>query len=139
MQPRLAPLRRSGEDRRAVGDRRGAFRIINHELHGPISLPASAENLQEDFSPGLNKDPATIVSAGRLRPAPSTGRNPCCFGIADLLVLVFAIVAAVTIRCRLPRAALPLAVPAARTMVAQIPAIEPKMIPRRACGAGDFH
>jgi hypothetical protein len=35
--------------RRAVGDPRAAFRIINHELHGAIPLPASAENLQKDF------------------------------------------------------------------------------------------
>jgi hypothetical protein len=35
------------------------FRIINHELHSAIPLPASAENLQEDFSSRLNKDPST--------------------------------------------------------------------------------
>jgi hypothetical protein len=32
-----------------------AFRIINHELHGAIPLPASAENLQEDFPFRLNR------------------------------------------------------------------------------------
>jgi hypothetical protein len=63
---------------------------------------------------------------------------PAGFGIADLLVLVFVIVAAVKICSRLPRATFPLAVPAARTMVAQIPAIELKMIRRRTCGAGEF-
>jgi hypothetical protein len=42
-----------------------AFRTINHELHGAIPLPASAENLQENFSCRLNKGPSTIGLAGR--------------------------------------------------------------------------
>ena len=34
---------------------RTADRAINHELHTAIPLPASAENLQEDFYPRFNK------------------------------------------------------------------------------------
>jgi hypothetical protein len=37
------------------GDPRDAVRIINHELRSAIPLPASAENLQENFSFRLNK------------------------------------------------------------------------------------
>jgi hypothetical protein len=46
---------------RGVGEPRAPFRTINHELHGAIPLPASAENLQENFSPRLNNDPSTNV------------------------------------------------------------------------------
>ncbi len=48
-------------------------RTINRKLHSPIPLPASAENLQEDFSFRLNKDLATIVSP--LPMAASDGRE----------------------------------------------------------------
>jgi hypothetical protein len=77
--------------RRAIGDQRAAFRTINHELHSAIPLPASAENLQENFSSRLNKTLRRIVSPAavgrrRLRVANVDG-----FGIAN--VLVFDIVA----------------------------------------------
>jgi ATP-dependent protease HslVU peptidase subunit len=51
-------LRRLADCRRAAGDARAAFRAINHELHSTIPLPASAENLQENFSSRLNKSNA---------------------------------------------------------------------------------
>jgi hypothetical protein len=62
-------------------------------LRGASLLLASAEILQEDFSFRLNKDPRRIVSSAavgrrRLRVAIVDG-----FGIADVLVLVFDIVA----------------------------------------------
>jgi hypothetical protein len=55
--------------RRAVGDQRAAFRTINHELHSAIPRPASAENLQENFSFRLNKDPSRGLASrlGRRR------------------------------------------------------------------------
>jgi hypothetical protein len=79
--------------RAAVGDPRAASRSINHELHSAIPRPASAENLQMDFSSRLNKGLRRIVSPAavvrrRLRVEIVDG-----FGIADVLVLVFDIVA----------------------------------------------
>ena len=69
--PRIGALRRLANCRRAVGDPRPAFRIINHELRGAIPLPASAENLQENFCFRLNKPSVEFFR----RPAPFTGRN----------------------------------------------------------------
>jgi hypothetical protein len=60
--------RRSSAVPRAVGDPHPASRIINHKLQSAIPLPASAENLQENFSSRLNKDPSTNCLAGS-RPA----------------------------------------------------------------------
>jgi hypothetical protein len=57
------------------GDPRAALRAINHELCTANPLPASAENLQEDFSSKLNKDLSTNCLAGRRLPAPATDRN----------------------------------------------------------------
>jgi hypothetical protein len=71
---------------RAVGGPHVAFRTINHKLHSAIPPPASAENLQENFSSRLNKDPLpAAVGRRRLRVA--------IVGIADLPVLVFDTVA----------------------------------------------
>jgi hypothetical protein len=53
--------------RRAVGDPCGASRIINHKLHSAISPPASAENLQENFSFRLNKTLRRMVSPAMRR------------------------------------------------------------------------
>jgi hypothetical protein len=79
--PRMAPLRRVGG--LPLGRWRSArrFRIINHELHGANPPPASAENLQEDFSSRLNRA-FDQWSRRRHRPAPSTGRNRRWLGSA---------------------------------------------------------
>jgi len=79
--------------RRAVGDPLAAFRAVYQELYSAIRLPASAENLQEDFSSRLNNALRRIVSPAAVeRP-----RLPVAivdrFGIADVLVRVFDLVA----------------------------------------------
>jgi hypothetical protein len=43
--------------RPALGDPRAASLTINHKLRGATPLPASAENLQRNFSSRLNKHP----------------------------------------------------------------------------------
>jgi hypothetical protein len=72
---------------------RGPIFDLNHELRSAIRLPASAENLQEDF-------PSRLNNALRRRASPAAvGRDrlPVAivdgFGIADVLVRVFHIVA----------------------------------------------
>jgi hypothetical protein len=64
-----------------------AIRSINRQLYRAIPPPASAENLQEDFSSRLNKDLRRIASSAavgrrRLRVTIVDG-----LGIADVLVI----------------------------------------------------
>ena len=118
-----SPPRRLGACRRVVGDPRAALRTINHELRSAIPLPASAGNLQEDFPSRLNKAPATIVSPTavgrrRLRVAIVDG-----FGIADVFVLVFDIVAGRQDLQQIAAGDLLLGSAGVRTKVLQTPAI----------------
>jgi hypothetical protein len=62
-------------------------------LRTAIPLGASAENLQEYFSSRLNKDPSTNGLAGGRRRARLPVAIVGGFGVADVRVLVFDIVA----------------------------------------------
>jgi hypothetical protein len=62
-------------------------------LQSVIPLPASAENLQENFSYRLNKGPSTNGLAGRAGRRPLRVAIVDGFGIADVLILVLDIVA----------------------------------------------
>ncbi len=111
-------VHRLAADRGAVGDPRAAFRTINHELHSAIPLPASAENLQEDFSSRLNKGPSTNCLAGSRRAGAVYGSQSSMASASSMSSSSSSTSSpAVKICSRLPRATFSLAVPAVRTKV----------------------
>jgi hypothetical protein len=120
----MVALPRLADGRGAVGDPRAAFRIINHELYGAIRLPASAENLQENFSSRLNKHPSANCLAGRRRTAPVHGSQSSMASVSPISSSASSTSSpAVKDLQQIAAGDLLLAVPAVRTKVSYTPAI----------------